>query len=324
MPIMFLLGSPRSGKSYEAVSQHILPALKAGRKIVTNIPLNVEAFARLDASYVDLIDIKKPVYGWPDPFGDLSDYNDDWVHPVEGYGPLYVIDECHTVLHKKVDPEIVHWFATHGHARADVLLITQTLTGVHPGIRDRAELFKRVKRRSIVGRPKEYWYGEYDSARSRHPIFKTTRRYDPAMFPLYTSFTLARSDGKEANIVKGRVFWLRWQMIFLYVLVGGYLVFAISGSKGSVDSKKHKAVPVAPVDAPRLGDRTGGIEAPRVDVKDYSLVYFDQSGFILFNGSDRKKIKGGSEIIVGFYGCKLSYRDGDAVKTAVRKGCDHD
>jgi zona occludens toxin len=39
-----LSGRPGSGKSYEAVVTHILPALQQGRKIVTNIPLNIEWF----------------------------------------------------------------------------------------------------------------------------------------------------------------------------------------------------------------------------------------------------------------------------------------
>ncbi|KRS22353.1 hypothetical protein AAY72_03840, partial [Alishewanella sp. WH16-1] len=39
-----LSGRPGAGKTYEAVVSHILPALKQGRKIITNIPLNVDWF----------------------------------------------------------------------------------------------------------------------------------------------------------------------------------------------------------------------------------------------------------------------------------------
>jgi len=64
--IDLLEGIPGSGKSYEAVVYHVLPALKNGRKVVTNLPLNVDAFAKLDARYRDLLDIRKaplPVLG---------------------------------------------------------------------------------------------------------------------------------------------------------------------------------------------------------------------------------------------------------------------
>ena len=42
-----LSGRPGSGKSYEAVIRHIMPALKAERMVVTNIPLNVEWFCNV-------------------------------------------------------------------------------------------------------------------------------------------------------------------------------------------------------------------------------------------------------------------------------------
>lgn len=64
--IDLLEGIMGSGKSYEAVVYHVLPALKSGRKVVTNLPLNVEAFAKLDSRYADLLDIRKaprPVLG---------------------------------------------------------------------------------------------------------------------------------------------------------------------------------------------------------------------------------------------------------------------
>lgn len=64
--IDLLEGIPGSGKSYEAVVYHVLPALKKGRKVITNLPLNIDAFVKLDARYADLIDIRKaprPVLG---------------------------------------------------------------------------------------------------------------------------------------------------------------------------------------------------------------------------------------------------------------------
>ena len=64
--IDLLEGIPGSGKSYEAVVYHVLPSLQEGRKVITNLPLNVEAFARLDPDFKDLIEIRKkpkPIFG---------------------------------------------------------------------------------------------------------------------------------------------------------------------------------------------------------------------------------------------------------------------
>ncbi|MFN1568607.1 zonular occludens toxin domain-containing protein, partial [Vibrio harveyi] len=52
MAISLLKGKPRSGKSYEAVRYHILPAIQEGRKVVTNIPLNIDEFVKICGSQV--------------------------------------------------------------------------------------------------------------------------------------------------------------------------------------------------------------------------------------------------------------------------------
>lgn len=64
--INLLEGVPGSGKSYEAVVYHVLPALKMGRKVITNLPLQLEKFAAIDPGFLDLIEIRKgpmPIYG---------------------------------------------------------------------------------------------------------------------------------------------------------------------------------------------------------------------------------------------------------------------
>lgn len=61
-----LEGIPGSGKSYEAVVFHVLEALKTGRKVITNLPLNIELFGGIDPSYPALIEVRfkpRPVLG---------------------------------------------------------------------------------------------------------------------------------------------------------------------------------------------------------------------------------------------------------------------
>src|SRR5258708_5249561 len=48
MSIVAYTGLPRSGKSYSVVEHQILPALKAGRKVVTNLPLRMDAIEALN------------------------------------------------------------------------------------------------------------------------------------------------------------------------------------------------------------------------------------------------------------------------------------
>lgn len=61
-----LEGIMGSGKSYEATVFHVLAALKSGRKVITNLPLNIPAFAAIDPAYAELIELRfrpKPPLG---------------------------------------------------------------------------------------------------------------------------------------------------------------------------------------------------------------------------------------------------------------------
>lgn len=136
-----LEGIPGSGKSYEATVHHILAALKKGRKVITNVPLNLEAFAAIDPGYVDLLEVRKqplPVLGSWDanaagrgesafvlgefkpgaepvqeggrmvvkPADSVQIFGHVWDfydtwRGEGGLGPLYVIDECHVSFPKR-------------------------------------------------------------------------------------------------------------------------------------------------------------------------------------------------------------------------------
>lgn len=138
--INLLEGVPGSGKSYEAVVYHVLPALKAGRKVITNLPLRLEVFRTLFPDLVHLIDVRRspmPIIGKWDaeaanrgeqafivgqfdakPTGQTKDglpcipppsdarlFASVWDFYTtwrgdDNIGPLYVIDECHVSFPK--------------------------------------------------------------------------------------------------------------------------------------------------------------------------------------------------------------------------------
>ena len=52
-----VVGRPRAGKSYESVIYHILPSAKEGRKVVTNIPVNLEKVSQYYGQDLSLIHI---------------------------------------------------------------------------------------------------------------------------------------------------------------------------------------------------------------------------------------------------------------------------
>ncbi|MER0370175.1 zonular occludens toxin domain-containing protein, partial [Vibrio vulnificus] len=65
--INLIVGRPGGGKSYEAVVFHIIPAIQNGRKVVTNLPLNIDHFVKVfgeDArSLIRTIDTKLDDFG---------------------------------------------------------------------------------------------------------------------------------------------------------------------------------------------------------------------------------------------------------------------
>jgi len=111
-----IVGKSGSGKGYEVCAFHILVALTQGRKVITNMPLNLKKWAAIDPSFPALIEMRKralPIRGtWEPtreegafnlfedtgrvvqppatarPFAGVWDYFDTWRHPETGTGAL--------------------------------------------------------------------------------------------------------------------------------------------------------------------------------------------------------------------------------------------
>ena len=244
-----LEGIPGSGKSYEAVAYHVLPALKAGRKVITNLPLNLDAFAAIDPSYPDLIEVRTrpaPKIGdwnpaniaeheafllWsdrlPEPhaedvftFGTVWDFYSDWRGP-KGQGPLYVIDECHVAFPKIGTPDsVVQWFKLHRHFNADVLLMTQSFRDINQPISQLIATLIKCRKADILGRKDSYIRKVH--AGYRGAVIQTDeRKYKPQYFGLYRSNTqssgTAEGDVQDVSpmIVKfNRVKWVVLALAF--------------------------------------------------------------------------------------------------------------
>lgn len=235
--INLLIGPPGGGKSYEAVVYHVLAALEAGRKVITNLPLNLDELAAIVPASRSLVQFRnrhgKP--GEPETwaFGALSDYGDTWRDPVSNIGPLYVIDEAHKALPRRGIGErggvaIDEWYAEHRHEGADVLLITQSYGKVSKAIIDQVQVCYRVKKKTAFGDSNGYIRKVQDGVKG-DVLSIAERVYEKRFFKLYTSHTRTEAAVIEADARDVSPAFLKWKRASRIVLAAGVLGLAWSG-----------------------------------------------------------------------------------------------
>lgn len=228
MPVNILLGVPGSGKSYEAVAFHIIPAIEDGRKVVTNLPLNVQHFKDVyGQDKADLIRLITPTAQNSIPFKSLEDYQDDWKNE-KGQACLFVIDECHRPLPLgSTDKKIEDWFAEHRHKGHDVLLITQSYGKISKPIRDIIHIVYRVRKNVALGSSSSYVRKVQDGLRGE-VVNTAIRKYDPKYFPFYKSHTQSNKSIEEAFAKDIVPIWRNWTFIGAAILLPIGLYFLLS------------------------------------------------------------------------------------------------
>lgn len=210
-------GRPGGGKSYEAVAFHVLPALESGRKVITNLPLQIDMFVKVfGPEVIDLIvviDGKLNDFGSTErPFSKHTDYIDDWKNE-KGQGPLYLIDECHMVLPARgLDAEILEFYSLHRHYGIDIVLITQHLRKIHRDIRDMIEINYVCQKNTALGSENSYTKKVKQGA-SGDVVNTSIRKYKKTYFTFYKSHTASNSAVQEAYAQDITPLWKRWPVI---------------------------------------------------------------------------------------------------------------
>lgn len=209
--IYLLLGRPGGGKSYEATVFHVLPALMNGRKVITNLPLNVDAFRAIVPDLDRLLHIRKASLSGDREtrvFASPDDYGDEWRHPETGAGPLYVIDECHKAIPKiGTSRAVEEWYAEHRHETADVLLISQSYGKLNNAIVDMVDVCYQVQKATALGSSDRYVRKVKFGVRGE-VVNTAIRKYEPRYFMLYQSHT--RGGGAELQAQDIKAIWSHW------------------------------------------------------------------------------------------------------------------
>jgi zona occludens toxin len=269
--INLTLGQPGGGKSYEAVAFHIIPAIVRGRKVITNLSLNVDVFEQYFPGARQLIEIRGAVFtesGLVRPFSLASHYGDTWKHPEDGVGPLYVIDECHLALPLRGTPVgVEEWYSLHRHELADVLLITQSYGKINKAIRDLVQLVYRCKKATAFGSSDRYIRKVQDGLRGE-VVNTSIRKYEAKYFPLYKSHTLSGAAATEYSANDVIPYWKRWPFkgaALMMILAICVVVHQLTKSKP--EPKQAVATISAPRAAPVVQEQSKPAEPPKPPVE---------------------------------------------------------
>jgi zona occludens toxin len=251
MSILAYTGLPGSGKSYSVVEHQIIPALKAGRRIVTNLAVHAD---RLNESFPDgeLITFNvAEVQGEPDKILEL-------VTP----GSVLVLDEVWRLFpagvqtakipeaYKKLLAEHRHMVNSKGES-CQIVLVTQDLAQISSFAVQLIEQTFRTVKLGLLGMNKSYRVDVFPgpvkgpSPSMQRRIREIYGRYRKEVFSYYNSHTMSEAAGeggadeskidKRGNLLRSPAFIAGGVIaVLLFVFSIRYAVRAFSGGKGSL------------------------------------------------------------------------------------------
>lgn len=248
-------GLPRSGKSYEAVLHHILPALRAKRHVY--VRLNGVG-DKLDSIATYLGMPEEEVRSLVHVMGDkevvdwcVCDTDNDGgvTFPHIEKHALVVIDEAHEYWptnRANLSERAANFFAKHGHISLDMVIISQDCKDLHRLIIRRMAKKNTYTKLDALGSDQRYSVRFYAATGTGkyETVGTEVRKYDPAIWELYHGV----QPGIESNdVYKGntRTLWrtLRGPAILMTLaLVGGVVMlgrfFLSSDTTGSAGKVK--------------------------------------------------------------------------------------
>jgi zona occludens toxin len=241
MSIFAYVGLPGSGKSYDVVANQIIPALKRGRRVVTNVPLKRDAVRNVT------------------PKGEIVEFPTEAIQSdpalIDEYataGSVIILDEVWRLFPagQKVDrvPEpFKKLLAEHRHMvnskgqSVQIVLVTQDLSQIGMFARQLVEMTFFHTKLSTVGAKGSYRIDVVHGMVTGQQVPESRRinrifgRYKAEVFACYQSHTMSDSaiDGADENALdpRGNV-WLRPSIAFgaLFVCVATwYGVAALAG-----------------------------------------------------------------------------------------------
>lgn len=285
--IIFHEGLPGSGKSYEACVKHILPALIAGRDVLTNINgINHEKFSELSGVPIAICRQLIQVINHNDCDDEarrLELVKADFLTKTKK-DSLVVIDEIQDLFpteRQKPHPEWSKYIASHRHEGLDIVLMGQDKRDVHPIWRRRIQRLLTFNKLTALGANNSYRWECWEATGGEKfsSVSSGIQKYDSKYFGLYSSHTAGTANKSvytddRANIFKNKN--IRYAIIFL--IIGGYFAinhavtfFAADTQAPVVEPIQEKQPPKSqakPIQSQARSSAAPEVEPPPLDIFD--------------------------------------------------------
>lgn len=244
-------GKPGSGKSYSVMADVILPALRDGCRVLTNIDGANDKACRLRLGAALGYD--------PDELETLYIYLND--EDIKGgfcwdrvqAKDVFVIDEAQRYwpggVLKATDPVAFKFFGEHRHYGCSIHCITINPGNYQVPMRAYAEVCHLYKKLGVLGLNSRYIRRDYAAAipTADAEVGSTTGKYNPEIFTYYKSVTEAGNlvIAKQKNIL------LRPKMIIFFLLIVGLISFgSINVLRNGIFPSKKSISSAIPSPAP--------------------------------------------------------------------------
>lgn len=234
--IYAVCGSPGSYKSVHVLEKYIIPALKKGRPVYTNIE-NISAIHI--ATYFDMspIECDSNLHILGRVYDDDGKYHEDTSmirHFYENVpnNALIVIDEAQNYFSSRdfkeqYSKDVISYLTRHRHFGHDVIYITQNIDSVDITFRRNTQMTFMLKRAEHVGMKKLcfiYVYDRFDLERKH--LARLTYTPNPSCFACYSSYEASdvEEHRKTYNVIlRNKGFWafLVGLLILLFMFLSG-------------------------------------------------------------------------------------------------------
>ena len=197
--IEMLEGVPGSGKSYYAVSEHLLKWVRAGRRIYCFVDgFHLDRLSLFEGR--DVGELEKQITLW-----HTSEEVKAGLLTVDP-GSAVLIDEVQTVFRskEKQDPELLRWFETHRHKGVDLVMMCQQFGQVTLGVNRLVEGTIKFRRLDRFGLKNRYQASVRGNPEETEVIRMFSGKYDPKVYQYYSSYSSAgiRETERRGSILK--------------------------------------------------------------------------------------------------------------------------